>query len=256
VRLRRHGGNYSDESQRGREMAQVEQAIRRALPRYELRELAADVDWDALPAPVAERRARLVLARRFADRGMAGLAEELTVAAGPEPAPATVPPKGRILLTSYGFNDPGGGTVVPRLASRALAARGWDVTVFHAAVQPLPGAGAYAVREWEEDGVRLIGVFNRPHGLLDLGHPRRELDDPAIARAFGEALDRIRPDVVHYHNLHNLGLSLVDETFARGIRSCFTRAACCATAPASMARTARPAPAPAMPPATPPAAWR
>ncbi len=111
---------------------------------------------------------------------------------------------------------------MPRLASRALAARGWDVTVFHAAVQPLPGAGAYAVREWEEDGVRLIGVFNRPHGLLDLGHPRRELDDPAIARAFGEALDRVRPDVVHYHNLHNLGLSLVDETFARGIRSCFT----------------------------------
>ena len=32
----------------------------------------------------------------------------------------------------------------------------------------------------------------------------------------------MRPDVVHYHNLHNLGLSLVDETFARGIRSCFT----------------------------------
>src|SRR4051794_12434050 len=222
VRLRRHGGNYSDESQRDRELAQVEQAIRRALPGYELRELAADIDWDVLPAPVAERRARLTLARRFADRGMAGLAEELAAAAGPEPEAAVVPCKGRILLTSYGFNDPGGGTVVPRLASRALAARGYEVTVFHAAVQPLPGAGAYAVREWEEDGVRLIGVFNRPHGLLDLGHPRRELDDPAIARAFGEALDRVRPDVVHYHNLHNLGLSLVDETFARGIRSCFT----------------------------------
>src|SRR4029077_2388929 len=68
VRLRRHGGNYSDESQRDREMVQVEQAIRRALPGYELRELAADVDWDALPAPVAERRARLVLAQSFAGR--------------------------------------------------------------------------------------------------------------------------------------------------------------------------------------------
>jgi glycosyltransferase involved in cell wall biosynthesis len=175
-----------------------------------------------LPAPVAERRARLVLAGRFAERGMQGLARDLTAQAGPEPAAAERGARGRIVLTSYGFNDPGGGTVIPRLASRALAARGWDVTVFHAAVQPLPGAGAYAVREWEEDGVRLVGVFNRPHGLLDLGHPRRELDDPAIARAFGELLDRVRPDVVHYHNLHNLGLSLVDETFARGIRSCFT----------------------------------
>ena len=222
VRLRRHGGNYSDESQRAREMEQVEQAIRRALPGYRLRDLAADVDWDVLPPTIAERRARLVLAERFAARGMQGLAAELTEQAGPEPATAERGSRGRIVLTSFGFNDPGGGTVIPRLASRALAARGWDVTVFHAAVQALPGAGAYAVREWEEDGVRLVGVFNRPHGLLDLGHPRRELDDPAIARAFGDVLDRVRPDVVHYHNLHNLGLSLVDETFARGIRSCFT----------------------------------
>ena len=222
VRLRRHGGNYSDESQRAREMEQVEQAIRRALPGYRLRDLAADVDWDVLPPTIAERRARLVLAERFAARGMQGLAGELTEQAGPEPATAERGSRGRIVLTSFGFNDPGGGTVIPRLASRALAARGWDVTVFHAAVQALPGAGAYAVREWEEDGVRLVGVFNRPHGLLDLGHPRRELDDPAIARAFGDVLDRVRPDVVHYHNLHNLGLSLVDETFARGIRSCFT----------------------------------
>ncbi len=222
VRLRRHGANYSDESQRDRELEQVEQAVRRALGSYGLRDLAADVDWDALPQPVAERRARLVLAERFADRGLPNLAAELREEAAEEPPAVTPGSRGRIVLTSFGFNDPGGGTVVPRLASRALVARGWDVTVFHAAVQPLPGAGAYAVREWEEDGVKLVGVFNRPHGLLDIGHPRRELDDPAIAKAFAELLDRVRPDVVHYHNLHNLGLSLVDETFARGIRSFFT----------------------------------
>ena len=80
-----------------------------------------DWRWDALPAPVAERRARLVLARRFADRGMAALAEELAVAAGPEPEAAAVPCKGRILLTSYGFNDPGGGTVPAGDASIAGA---------------------------------------------------------------------------------------------------------------------------------------
>ena len=32
----------------------------------------------------------------------------------------------------------------------------------------------------------------------------------------------MKPDVVHLHNLHNLGLSLVDETFARGIRTIFS----------------------------------
>ena len=38
-----------------------------------------------------------------------------------------------------------------------------------AAVDQIPGAGPYALREREEDGVRLIGVHNRPHGLLDSG---------------------------------------------------------------------------------------
>ena len=37
-------------------------------------------------------------------------------------------------MTSFGLNDSGGGTTVPRLAAKELARRGWDVTVFHAAV--------------------------------------------------------------------------------------------------------------------------
>jgi glycosyltransferase involved in cell wall biosynthesis len=130
---------------------------------------------------------------------------------------------GRILLTSFGYDDPGGGTLIPRTAARVLAGRGWDVTVFHAGVGEVAGAGAYAVREWQDDaGVRLVGVFNRPHALLDFGHPARELDDPAIARAFARVLDERPPDVVHYHNLHNLGLSLVDEAGSRGIPGYFT----------------------------------
>ena len=78
------------------------------------------------------------------------------------------------------------------------------------------------MREWWQDGVRLVGVFNRPHGLLDLGHPDREVDDPPITRAFAELLDRVRPDVVHFNNLHNLGAALIDEAAVRGIRSLFT----------------------------------
>src|SRR5579875_3325112 len=73
---------------------------------------------------------------------------------------------GRLMMTAFGWNDPGGGTTVPRLAAKELAGRGWEVTVFHAAVAPLPGAPAYAVREFEEDGVRLIAVHNRAHGLF------------------------------------------------------------------------------------------
>ena len=77
----------------------------------------------------------------------------------------------RLLMTSFGFNDSGGGTTVPRLAAKELARRGWDVTVFHAAVAPTPAGCPYELRESEQDGVRLIGVHNRPHGLFDAGTP-------------------------------------------------------------------------------------
>jgi glycosyltransferase involved in cell wall biosynthesis len=128
----------------------------------------------------------------------------------------------RLMMTSFGFNDSGGGTTVPRLAAKELARRGWDVTVFHAAVQPTESRSPYEVREWEEDGVRLIGVHNRPQVLFDLGHPLRELDDPPITAAFVAALERLDPDVVHFHNLHNLGAALIDQASARGLPAFFT----------------------------------
>lgn len=128
----------------------------------------------------------------------------------------------RLLMTAFGWNDPGGGTTVPRLAAKELARRGWEVTVFHAAVKPAAGQPAYHVAEWEEDGVRLVGVHNRAHGLWDRERPLRELDDPPITAAFAAELDRVAPDAVHFHNLHNLGAALIDQTAARGVPSWFT----------------------------------
>src|SRR5579862_9039421 len=104
----------------------------------------------------------------------------------------------RLMMTAFGFNDSGGGTTVPRLAAKELARRGWEVTVFHAAVASLPGAAPYTVRESEEDGVRLLGVHNRDHALFDVRRPYRELDDPPITAAFAAALHRFAPDVVHF----------------------------------------------------------
>jgi glycosyltransferase involved in cell wall biosynthesis len=128
----------------------------------------------------------------------------------------------RLMMTAFGWNDSGGGTTVPRLAAKELARRGWDVTVFHAAVHPSPSGRPYDVCEWEEDGVRLLGVHNRAHGLFDLGHPHREIDDPPITAAFAAALDRLAPDVVHFHNLHNLGAALLDHAGSRGLPAYFS----------------------------------
>jgi glycosyltransferase involved in cell wall biosynthesis len=129
---------------------------------------------------------------------------------------------GRIVLTSFGFRDTGGGTIVPRNVAHELARRGWDVTVFYAGVGRAGKGTPYEIVESVDEGVKLVGVFNRPHGLLDLGHPHREIDDPPITAAFAAVLDRVKPEVVHFHNLHNLGAALIDQAFARGLPSYFS----------------------------------
>lgn len=125
-------------------------------------------------------------------------------------------------MTAFGWNDAGGGTAVPRAVAKELARRGWEVTVFHAAVPVTASRTPYELTEWDEDGVHLIGVHNRPSVLFDIQNPLRELDDPAITQAFARVLDATQPDVVHFHNLHNLGAALIDEVATRGLPSFFT----------------------------------
>ena len=230
VAVRRHGTNTSDErAGRDQEIDDVQRALEAALEYYDLSELVPELDWTLLEPLVAERRALVRLADLLERRvlplpELAGRLRARAHALPEAPARGRIPRgnSGRLMITAYGFNDSGGGTTVPRLAAKELARRGWDVTVFHAAVAPTPSRRPYEIVESEEDGVRLIGVHNRPHALFDLGHPGRELDDPTISSAFAAALDRLAPDVVHFHNLHNLGASLLDHAAARGLPAYFS----------------------------------
>jgi glycosyltransferase involved in cell wall biosynthesis len=226
VAVRRHGENTSDASARKQELADVELALESALELYDLRELVPELDWALLDPGEGERQALLRLADALERRilPVPGLASKLRQRAGALPKPPRRRPRGdrRLMMTSFGWNDSGGGTTVPRLAAKELARRGWDVSVFHAAVPATPSGRPYEVLEWDEDGVHLIGVHNRPTGMLDLGNPEREVDDPEISGAFAQALDTVRPQVVHFHNLHNLGASLLDHTAARGLPAYFT----------------------------------
>jgi glycosyltransferase involved in cell wall biosynthesis len=225
IGFRRHGENFSDESAQALEIEEVQRALRALVDDAPLRELVPELDWGVLHPLTAERRALQTLADAFDARmlPLPELAAELRERAAQVPAAPRPQRNGRkIVLTSFGFNDSGGGTTVPRVVAKELVNRGWDVTVFHAATRPDPSGVPYAVREWEEDGVRLVGVHNRQHGLWDLGNPLRELDDAPITQAFAALLDRERPDVVHFHNLHNLGAALIDEAGARGVPSYFS----------------------------------
>ncbi|HMI72455.1 MAG TPA: glycosyltransferase, partial [Solirubrobacteraceae bacterium] len=225
IGFRRHGENFSDESARALEIEEVQRALRALIDTAPLRELVPELDWGVMHPHAAERRALNVLADAFEKRmlPLPELAGELRERTQAVPAPPRPRPNGRrIVLTSFGFDDPGGGTTVPRVVAKELANRGWDVTVFHAATASDPSGEPYAIRESEQDGVRLVAVHNRTHGLWDLGNPLRELDDPPITAAFAALLDRVQPDVVHFHNLHNLGAALIDEAAARGLPSYFS----------------------------------
>ncbi|HLH65915.1 MAG TPA: glycosyltransferase [Solirubrobacteraceae bacterium] len=258
--VRRHGDNASGESARERELEEVQRALEAALERTPLRELVPELDWAVLDERDAERQALLRLADLLELRRLAlpELAAKLRRRAQLIPAPdweriaatgrrasprsrscaddsatgevpAGLPAAGalaerphRLMITSFGFDDSGGGTTVPRLVAKELARRGWDVTVFCAATEPTQSRAAYEVRESRRDGVRVISVHNRDHGLFDISNPLRELDDPPITAAFERALDATGPQVVHFHNLHNLGARLIDVAAARGLPAYFT----------------------------------
>jgi glycosyltransferase involved in cell wall biosynthesis len=128
----------------------------------------------------------------------------------------------RVLMTMYGWADPGGGTIFPRQLAHALRARGHDVLVVHAATQPLQGQPPYAVRESEDDGVRLVAIHNRPTPFLDDKAPARELHDPAVARIVRGVLASFAPDVVHYHNFLGLSGAVAEVVRDAGVPSCYS----------------------------------
>lgn len=145
----------------------------------------------------------------------------------PQLRPAATPPAAgagprHVLLVMYGWADSGGGTMLPRAVARELARRGLRVSVFYASARPEPGRGDYALLRGSEDGAALYGLCNRPSLFLDLSAPGREVDDPRARSAFASLLDELRPDVVHFYNLHNLGMSLAAVVRSRGVPSVFS----------------------------------
>jgi glycosyltransferase involved in cell wall biosynthesis len=226
ILLRRHGENLSDEGNRNLEAEEVERALEEVLRCTPLRELVPELDWDVLPPALAKQQALRSLAEAIAKRDppLPRLAERLRRRAAALPSkPKRRRDRPRVLFTGYGFRESGGGTLLPRLIAKGLAARGVEVAFFAAAATPYdPSSPTYTLLEEEQDGVQLYAVANRPHALFDPQNPLRELEDPPITRHFQAVLDRFQPTVIHCHNLHNLGAALLAEAAARGIPTLFT----------------------------------
>ncbi|MEJ2098716.1 MAG: glycosyltransferase [Desulfobacterales bacterium] len=127
-----------------------------------------------------------------------------------------------ILFFMYGWLEEGGGTILPRQIARAFARRGHRMTVVYAASQNLPDKPPYYVKETEEAGVRLFGIYNRPEALYDPQHPEREIEDQSVRKIIAKIIGETKPDIVHYHNLHTLSMSVAEEVRQRGIPSVYT----------------------------------
>lgn len=127
-----------------------------------------------------------------------------------------------ILMTMFGWADAGGGTIFPRQIAHELARRGHRVHVLYSALEPLPGAGPYALRRHQDGAVQLLAVHNRPVPFVDDKAPAREVHDAAIARLFAPLLAELRPDVVHFHNFLGLSAAIAAATSEGGVPSLFT----------------------------------
>lgn len=127
-----------------------------------------------------------------------------------------------ILFVTYGWHETGGGTLFPRAVARELAHRGYGIAVVYASLQSDPTLPPCAIHRSEEDGIQLFGMINRPALFSDPDNPQREIDDPAVREAFGQVLDEVKPDLVHFHNFHGLTFSIAEEVHRRNIPSCFT----------------------------------
>lgn len=129
---------------------------------------------------------------------------------------------GRILLTTYGWRESGGGTTFPRAVALELTRRGYEVAVFYASLKSDPSMPSYSIEISSEDGVRLYGVYNRPALFTDPDNPEREICDLAIVQRFREVLDEFKPNVIHFNNFHGLTFAIAEEAHIRGIPSCYT----------------------------------
>ena len=174
--------------------------------------------------------------RRLRDRGLAG--------------------RRRIVLTSFGYNDSGGGTIVPRTSSQELAAARLGRDRLPRRRRPFDGAPALrGAASGRRTACAWSACFNRPHGLFDLGQPatarsttrrsrapspscstasagRRPLPQPAQPGRRADRRDRRARHPLALHDAQLLARSARAPTSTPRRSTCATaRATAAATAP-------------------------
>ena len=109
-----------------------------------------------------------------------------------------------------------------RSSSTEQVRRGDEVSYFFSG-RYYPYLGGPRLKRWSRDGVTMLEVVNSP--LYDHGRqPKLELDEPRTERLFERAIQQVRPQVVHFHELAGLPSSLLDVVRRAGTPSVMTLA--------------------------------
>ena len=124
----------------------------------------------------------------------------------------------RVLLVSHLFppeHSAGTEVYTAELGAR-LAARGHEVVVF--TTDKNVGREDLSVREREHEGLRVVELTNN----LYLDDFRETWERPTIARRFGQWIERLQPDVVHFQHLLYLSVGCLEQVSRRNLALLFT----------------------------------
>jgi glycosyltransferase involved in cell wall biosynthesis len=120
----------------------------------------------------------------------------------------------RILHVGFGFRPwlVNGLVIHSETVMAGQVRQGHEVGYFFPARQ-LPGLRRPFLHRWRRRGVRMFELVNS--GLVTGRHsgtafPEHELDHPPSEAAFGQAVDRFRPDLIHVHDLGGLPSSILE----------------------------------------------
>ena len=122
-------------------------------------------------------------------------------------------PRLKVLVVNvlYAPTSFGGATVVAEKLAEELAANNdVAVTVFAGSMQE--GLAPYALVRYEWQGIPVIAV-GIPGGMS----PEESYHHPRMAECFREVLETVRPDVVHFHSIQQLGANLASPCTEMGI---------------------------------------
>ncbi|MBV6304447.1 glycosyltransferase [Candidimonas humi] len=117
----------------------------------------------------------------------------------------------------YGPRSYGGATIVAEQVNNIVNEGDSAFNVYVFTTLPTAGVPAYGIRRYEYRGGVVFGV-----GLPDALDPLAQFQNRDMVKPFLEVLDIVRPDIVHFHSIQGIGISIIDACEQRGIPTVIT----------------------------------